>query len=429
MAIMNTEDQRFEMTSRERNVLFGFMGLGVVCMLLTFIGDDANHSRFWSNYLINAVFFTGISFIALFVLSAFTTAYAGWHIVLKRLWESYSMFLIVGLILILVVIAGLWGHFHHLYHWADEATVATDPILQGKSSFLNKNWYTFGTIIIVGVWYFLFARPMRALSISEDTEGDTSYSHYRKYKKYAAIFLPIGGFTSAALIWQWVMSVDSHWYSTLFAWYTTVSWFVAFLALTILLVVYLRSRGALTFVTIEHLHDLGKYLFAFSIFWTYLWFSQFMLIWYGNVGEETIYFHTRREEYPVIFYGNLMINFLVPFLILMRNDTKRKIGSLVFVAVVVLFGRFLDFFQMIKPGVYHTAQEVAGTHGNTHAQDAGHHASAFVSGFTIPGLLELGTFIGFLALFIFFVLKQFGKAAPLPKRDPFLAESLHHHVQ
>lgn len=429
MAMMNTEDQRFEMTSRERNVLFGFMGLGVVCMLLTFFGDDANHSRFWSNYLINAVFFTGISFIALFVLSAFTTAYAGWHIVLKRLWESYSMFLIVGLVLILVIIAGLWGHFHHLYHWADEATVATDPILQGKSSFLNKNWYTFGTIIIIGVWYFLFARPMRALSISEDTEGDSSYSHYRKYKKYAAIFLPIGGFTSAALIWQWVMSVDSHWYSTLFAWYTTVSWFVAFLALTILLVVYLRSRGALPFVTIEHLHDLGKYLFAFSIFWTYLWFSQFMLIWYGNVGEETIYFHTRREEYPVIFYGNLIINFLVPFFILMRNDTKRKIGSLVFVAVVVLFGRFLDFFQMIKPGVYHTAQEVAGAHGNEHAQEAGHQASAFVSGFTIPGLLELGTFMGFLALFIFFVLNQFGKAAPLPKRDPFLAESLHHHVQ
>lgn len=423
-------DHTFSMTGRERNVLFGFMGLGLLCIVLTFFGDDAVHSRFWSNYLINAVFFTGVSFVALFILAAFTTAYTGWYIVVKRIWEGYAQFLIVGIILMLVLIIGLWGHFHHLYHWADEEAVATDPVLLGKSGFLNKYWYTFGTLIILGTWYFAFARPMRKLSLREDVEGhDANYSLYRKYKWFSAVFLPIGAFTSAAMIWQWVMSVDAHWYSTMFAWYTTASWFVACMAITIMLVLYLKGRGALPFVTTEHLHDLGKYLFAFSIFWTYLWFSQYMLIWYANVGEETTYFHTRINEYPVLFYGNLVLNFVVPFFVLMRNDTKRKAGTLFFVALVVLLGRFLDFFQMVKPGVLHTTHEALAHSGEAAATEAGHHASHFTAGFTIPGLLEIGTFFGFLALFIFFVFKQLEKAPLLPKNDPYLAESLHHHVQ
>lgn len=427
---MMSGDHSFKMTGRERNVLFGFMGLGLLCIILTLLGDDAVHSRFWSNYLINAVFFTGVSFIALFIMAAFTTTYTGWYIVVKRIWEAYAQFLLVGLLLMLVLIIGLWGHFHHLYHWADEAAVAADPVLTGKASFLNKYWYTFGTIIIVGTWYFLFARPMRKMSLREDVEGqDANFSLYRKYKRYSAIFLPIGAFTSAALIWQWVMSVDAHWYSTMFAWYTTASWFVACLAITIMLVIYLKNRGVLPFVTTEHMHDLGKYLFAFSIFWTYLWFSQYMLIWYANVGEETTYFHTRINEYPVLFYGNLVLNFLVPFFILMRNDTKRKAGTLFFVALVVLLGRFLDFFQMVKPGVLHTTHEALAHHGEAAATEAAHHTSSFTAGFSLPGLLEVGTFLGFLAFFIFFVFKQLEKAPLLPKNDPYLAESLHHHVQ
>ncbi len=427
---MMSGDHSFTMTGRERNVLFGFMGLGLLCIVLTLIGDDAVHSRFWSNYLINAVFFTGVSFIALFIMAAFTTTYTGWYIVVKRIWEGYAQFLWVGLILMLVLIIGVWGHFHHLYHWADEAAVAEDPVLLGKSGFLNKYWYTFGTIIILGTWYFFFARPMRKLSLREDVEGhDANFSLYKKYKMYSAIFLPIGAFTSAAMIWQWVMSVDAHWYSTMFAWYTTASWFVACLAITIMLAIYLKGRGALPFVTTEHMHDLGKYLFAFSIFWTYLWFSQYMLIWYANVGEETIYFHTRINEYPVLFYGNLVLNFIVPFFVLMRNDTKRKAGTLFFVAFVVLLGRFLDFFQMVKPGVLHTTHEALAHHGEEAATEAAHHASSFTAGFTIPGLLEIGTFLGFLAFFIFFVFKQMEKAPLLPKNDPYLAESLHHHVQ
>lgn len=415
---------KFTFEARQRTVLIAMMILGVVCMGITFLVDDELHTRFWTNFLHNSVFFTGMAFVALFVLTAFITAYAGWHAVLKRLWEAYSLFLVPGLVLMLVLIIGLWGHFHHLYHWNDAEAVATDSILQHKSSFLNKGWYTFGTLIIVGAWIF-FAWKIRQLSLEEDRMGTQTYEQYKKTKFWSALFLPIAGFSSAAIIWQWVMSVDAHWYSTLFAWYTTASWFVAMMSLTILTLVYLKSKGYFENVTADHFHDIGKYTFAFSIFWTYLWFSQYMLIWYGNVGEETIYFRERIDSYPVLFYGNLLMNFVAPFFILMRNDTKRKNGTMVFAAVILFFGHWWDFFLMIKPGALHTAHETLAHHAGEAAE---HGAGHFVSGFTIPGLLELGTMIGFLGLFLFVVFDRLTKASLQPKNDPYYEESVHHHV-
>ena len=432
---------QFTFESKTKSTLIGFMVLGLVCMALTyFTGGEHAHARFWSNYLHNSVFLMGIGFISLFLGAAFISAYAGWYVIFKRIWEAYSLFLIVGLVLMLGIIAGVWTHGHHLYHWAaPQAEIDADPILRGKQGFLNKYWYTFGTIIIVGVWY-AFARKLRALSLAEDADGTTEYKHHRKMRVVSAILLPIAAFSSAAVIWQWVMSVDAHWYSTLFAWYCTASWFVSTIALTILTMIYLKSKGYLEHVTSEHLHDLGKYMFGFSIFWTYLWFSQFMLIWYSNVGEETGYYQLRRHQYTVLFFGNLVLNFVLPFLILMRNSTKRKYGTLVFTSIICLFGHWWDFFYMIKPSVFTNYEHAAhGAHGAVgHAE--GHEAAAvhvaehaetaigFVSGFTIPGLLELGTFLGFLALFMFVAFSHMAKASLLPKNDPYLGESLHHHT-
>lgn len=414
---------QFTFEAKQRTVLGGMMIVGLLCLVITYLGDDALHSRFWSNFLHNSVFFTGIAFLALFVLTAFTTAYAGWHAVMKRVWEAYMMFLIPGLVLIGIVIAGLYLHAHHLYHWADEAEVAKDEILQHKSSFLNKYWYGLGSLVIMGVWIY-FATQIRKLSLQEDAEGTTSYTQYRRVKVISAIFLPIGGFTSAAMVWQWIMSVDSHWYSTLFAWYTTASWFVAMMALTIMTLIYMKSKGYFENVRTDHFHDLGKYLFAFSVFWTYLWFSQYMLIWYANVGEETIYFRTRINEYPAMFYGNLIINFVLPFFILLRNDTKRKAGTLFFVSFLVFVGHWWDFFLMIKPGVLHTAHAAM-----AHGAEGGHAAHGGITpGFSFPGLLELGTMLGFLGGFLYFVLGQMTKASLQPKNDPYIAESLQHHV-
>lgn len=421
---------QFVFEGKQKTLLMIFMGVGLLSLGVTYFSDDELHTRFWSNILHNSVFFTGMAFMALFIMAAKFLAYSGWHTVFKRLWESYSLFLIVGMVLMAIVTLGIWGNFHHLYHWADEASLAEDTLLKSKSSFLNAGWYTVASLGFVGLWYF-FATRLRQLSLSEDQDPGVDYSKHKKAKKLSAIFLPIAGFSSAATIWLWVMSVDSHWYSTLFAWYATASWLVAMIALTVIMLIYFKSIGYFSHVTSNHLHDLGKYLFGFSVFWTYLWFSQFMLIWYGNVGEETVYFQTRMNEFPVLFYGNLVVNFVLPFFLLLRNDNKRKYGTMLFGASMVFIGHWVDFFLMLKPGILHTMHEV-GHHAHEAAEhaahDAGHHVSHFVPGFTLPGFLEIGTFIGFLGLFLYFVMLKLTQAPIEPVNDPYIEESVHHHV-
>jgi len=279
----------------------------------------------------------------------------------------------VGLILMGVIALGVWGHFHHLYHWNSLDINITDPeaphydrILAGKKGFLNPVWFTVGTIVFLFIWYY-WAKKLRQASVDQDTMETEDFKYYKKQRKWAASFLPLGGFLSTVFLWQSVMSVDPHWYSTMFAWYSMISMWLGSIAMTVLIIIYLKSLGYLEYLNQNHLHDVGKFLFGISVFWAYLWFDQFMLIWYANNGEETIYFKERMTHYPVLFWGNLLLNFVTPFLILMRNDTKRKFGTMFFVALIVFFGHWWDYFYMIKPGARiaaHEAKELAeGKHG------------------------------------------------------------------
>lgn len=373
---MNLSNTQFVFTGTLKRNLFIGMGIGALCLVLSALGDDQYYTRFWSNFLHNSVFFTGISFMAMFFLSAQITAFAGWNAVVKRLWEAMSQFMVVGLVLVAVIVAGVWGHFHHLYHWntpgiTTEGGPLYDRIIAGKAGFLNPVFFTIGTLGFLAIWYY-WARGLRAASIAQDTEETEDFRFYKKQRKWAASYLPIWGFLSSVFIWLITMSIDSHWYSTMFGWYSLASLFLAMISLFIMIVLYLKSEGYMQYVSRDHLHDLGNFLFGISVFWTYLWFDQFMLIWYANNGEETIYFFERMEHYPVLFWGNLLMNFVAPFFILMRNDTKRKFGTLFFAAAIVFFGHWWDFFYMIKPGARIAAHESAmhsGAHSSTMGQD------------------------------------------------------------
>jgi hypothetical protein len=440
MVADKNQNNSFTFSGGLRTVLLVLMGIGLLSLVLTFFKDDEYHTRFWSNILLNSVFFMGIAFMALFLYATHLVGWSGWHTAFKRVWEGFYQFLIPGLVLMLIIGGGTWFGYHKLYEWSIPELVEGDTILQGKSWFLNKGWYVFGTLIMVGIWIFV-GNKLRTMSIREDKEADINFTLHNKMRKWGAFFLPIAGFFSAALVWLWVMSVDPHWYSTLFAWYNGASWCVSMCALTILVLIYLKSQGYYNVVNADHFHDLGKYVFAFSIFWTYLWFSQYMLIWYGNVGEETIYFRHRIDNYPVLFYGNLVINFVLPFLILMSNNAKRKYGTLTLITVIVFIGHWLDFFLMLKPGIYKTAHHLSAM-GGGHGADAGHgaehgaeaaghaveHASGLIMGFQMPGLLEIGTLIGFLGLFLWVVFRSLSKAPLVAARDPYIEESYHHEV-
>jgi len=382
---MNLTNTQFVFESKTRTVLIGGMVLGAICLALSAWHDDQYLTRFWTNYLHNTVYFTGIAFMSLFFLAAQITAFGGWNTAIKRIWEASSQFLWVGAILMAVLVVGVWGHLHHLYLWntpgiTDPNSNFYDKIIAGKSSFLNPMFYTFAVLLVPVIWY-IWGRNLRQASVDQDSQETASLVFYKKQRKWAASFLPLGGFLSTVFLWQSIMSVDPHWYSTMFAWYAMVSVWLGSISLTIMLIIYLKSKGYMEYVNRSHLHDMGKFLFGISVFWTYLWFDQFMLIWYANNGEETIYFNERMTYYPVLFWGNLLLNFITPFFILMRNDTKRKFGTMFFVALIVFFGHWWDFFYMIKPGARVTAHETTEITDPNYSKKK-HHAEAAPMGHT-----------------------------------------------
>ncbi len=255
-------------------------------------------------------------------------------------------------------------------------------------------------MVIYFIGWIGLAFILRKLSRQEDLAAGTKY--YKKSLIYSALFIVFFAVTTSTASWDWLMSIDTHWYSTLYGWYMFSSMFVSSLTAITLIVVILKRQGFLPQVNFSHIHDLGKYVFAFSIFWTYLWFCQFVLIWYANIPEETIYYVQRLEDYKFWFFITPVLNFLMPFLILMTRDAKRNYNILIFTGGVVLLGHWLDFYLMVYPGV------------------AGHHDHWY------PGLIELGTLIGFLGGFVFVVFTALTKANLMPKNHPYLEESLHH---
>jgi cytochrome bd-type quinol oxidase subunit 2 len=207
----------------------------------------------------------------------------------------------------------------------------------------------------------------------------------------------------SSIPWLWIMSINAHWYSTMFSWYTFASCFVAACALITLFIIFLKNLGYLEFTNREHLHNMGLFIFAFSIFWTYLWFSQFMLIWYANIPEETTYFEPRLHgPYRGIFWFNLIINFVAPILILMTRNSKRNYGTMTMMSILILFGHWLDFYQMIFPSI---------------------------SPFHIPFMLpDIGIGLGFVGLIMLVTGRALAKAPLIPKNHPFLKESIIHHT-
>ncbi|MFN0274300.1 MAG: hypothetical protein ACKVPJ_01020 [Chitinophagales bacterium] len=274
-----------------------------------------------------------------------------------------------------------------------------DKILAGKTAYLNSTFFILRAIIFLGLWSYI-AYKLRKISIAEDLGNGTDV-WYMKTKTWAAVFLIIWAVTSSMMAWDWVMSLDPHWYSTLFGWYNFISLWIASICTMILILIYLKRKGYMQQLNENHLHDLGKYAFGFSVFWTYLWFSQFMLIWYANIPEETIWFLERKRDYYPLFYGNLIINFFVPFLVLMRRDAKRSMAVLTIVSIILIIGHWNDFFVMIMPSTI----------------GADWHL----------GYFEIGMFVFFAGMFLYTVFHQLTKASLIPAKHPLINESLDHH--
>jgi hypothetical protein len=416
--------EKFVVPKRYNTISIALMLLGIVSIIALYISthggggtEDEKHikdARFWASLLQNSVYFLLVVNAAMFFICATTLAWGGWQMAFRRVPEAISAVVpVIGVICGAILLAVCFGDNHTIYHWTDTHHVADDPVLNHKKGFLNKNFFAVVTVLTITLWSLL-GWKMRQLSRSLDNNPIPTVEGRRKYiwnnTVWAALFIVVFSLTVMSSIpWLWLMSIDAHWYSTMYSWYTFASTFVAGMALIALFVVFLKNNGYLELATNEHLHDIGKFMFAFSIFWTYLWFSQFMLIWYANIPEETVYFKPRAQgAYSGIFWLMFMINFLAPLLILMTRGAKRNYGTITFMALLIIFGHWLDIYQMVFPSPMTDPKT-----GQT----------------TVPNILyDFGVAIGFVGLIMFVVGRSLSKYPLLAKNHPFIKESVIHHT-
>ena len=375
------------------------------------VHDEAAHGnekpiwvvRLLANLWINNVYFTGLAVIGVFFVAIQYVAQAGWSASFIRVPLAMGSWLPIAFVLMLATF--LFGS-HEIFHWTheylfDPASPEYDEIIAGKESYLNTWFYLGRMIAYFVIWAGAFFL-IRKKTLEEDLHGGTSY--WYTLRKYSAIFIVLFAVTSSTSAWDWVMSVDPHWFSTMFGWYVFASWWVSGLAVITFLVVLLKDYGYLKLVNANHLHDMGKFVFAFSIFWTYIWFSQFLLIYYANIPEEAIYYIERlgNDKYAPVFFLNLIINFVFPFFVLMTRDAKRLTVFLKIVCAVIVFGHWMDFYLMITPGVMKDNGGI--------------------------GLVEIGMLLVYGSAFLFVTFITLSKSALVPKHHPMLEESIHHHI-
>lgn len=367
--------------------------------------------RIFTSLWHNNIFFAGIGIIGLFFIAIQYAAQAGWSAPIKRIPLAIGHWIPIAGILTVVIWFVVKGDIFHWTHHDlyEKGAEGYDKVIDGKAGMFFwplahgsfPIFYVIRMVVFFGLWYLFFTWIKREM-LAEDLEGGTA--RWYNARKLSAVFLVIFAVSSSVSAWDWVMSIDTHWYSTMFGWYVFASWWVTGLATITFIVASLKDAGYLKVVNSNHLHDLGKFVFAFSIFWTYIWFCQFLLIYYANIPEETIYFiqRMRNAPYSWIFYANVILNFVLPFLLLMTRDAKRHVSMLKVVCPIVIFGHWLDFFNMITPGV------MMGNGG--------------------IGFLEIGLFLVFGSAFLFVVLTALSKLQLVAKHDPMMDEAMHHHI-
>lgn len=352
----------------------------------------------WAALYVACIFFMLISLGVLAFYAIQQVAQAGWSPVLFRVMQAITAYLPVGSVIFFILLLLSGFHFNHLFIWMDEHVRTTDKLIKAKSGYLNVPFWLFRAAIFLIGWN-LYRYLSRKNCLAQDESSDNSF--YKKNFKLSAGFLVFFIVTESIMAWDWIMSVDPHWFSTLFGWYVFASFFVSGITTISMTTLYLKSKGYLENVNSSHIHDLSKFMFGISVFWTYLFFSQFMLIWYANIPEEVTYFVTRINNFTITFWGSVALNFIIPFLVLINTDFKRVAPIVVTAGIIILFGHYIDFFNMIMPA----------TVGN----------SWFI------GIPEISSLLFFLGLFIYVIFNALTKAPLTPKRNPFIEESKHFH--
>lgn len=367
---------------------------------VTFIaGVLTDAPRTWAGYLVTNYYFLSLAVGGMFFLVLQNISQSGWSAAFIRVPEAMMAYIPFSAIFFLLLYFGM----HDLYHWSHDEAVAGDEILQHKSTFLNLPFFFIRMIICFSLWIFFVIR-LRKLSHMEDiidpADQNRILSLFSKIEFNSKVFIFILAITFSFSAFDWIMSVDAHWYSTIFALKNLVAAFLHGVSILFLIVFILYKKGYFPFMNDYHLHDFSRYIFMLSIVWGYFWFSQFMIIWYGNIPEETVYYYERWQgRWKALFFLEIGLNWLIPFLVLLPVKTSRNINILTGVIIVLIIGQYLDLYVQVMPGT---------------------------TGKLAFGWIEAGLFLGYTGLFAFIVATALSKAKIIPSNHPYLEESLNH---
>ena len=392
---MNIPNIRFPFSQSLKNL---FLGLILVGFLSFAVGFFIDPKRLWYAFLTAQLYVLFISLGGLFFVAIQHVSKAGWSVNIRRIMEAFSFYIPIGLPLALALLFS--GDY--LYSWFNQETVAQDHLLQHKSSYLNIPFLAIRLLLFFGIWIF-FAKKLVGFSLKQDQSGSAELTH--KSLRYSVIFLILFALSFSFFSFDTLMSLEPHWFSTIFAVYSFAGAFKSFIAVLILLLIYLNHKGILTkdLVNENHWHDLGKFLLGLVIFWAYIAFSQYMLVWYANLPEEAIYYlHRSAGEWKWLSLSLIAFNFILPFVFLLPRWVKRDAKALVIVSVLVLIMQYVDIYWMTYPQLDH------------------HHI--------IFGWMEIGLLMGFIGLFAFSLFHFLSKHPLVPLKSPWQKESLTHHV-
>jgi hypothetical protein len=393
VTVEKVEPKKFQLASQLKLALMLMIGLGVVTFTAGFALDS---KRVWHSYLTSYFYFSSLAIGGLFFTAIQHAVHAGWSVNIRRISEAMTAFLPVVLIGgVVILFAG-----PQLYLWLDGEIVAKDPLLLGKKAYLNWGFWAARMVVFAGLMLF-FARKIVGYSLRQDKDGSEEWTH--RMVPVSVAFLVVFAIGYSLFSIDLLMSLEPHWFSTIFGVYCFAGLFQSSLAFMILMILYCRSKGFVTgLMTEEHVHDLAKFLKGFTVFWAYIAFSQFMLIWYANLPEETIfYLHRSHGGWMEVSMALLIFKFIVPFVALLPRWAKREPKHLIMVCGLVLVMQYVDLYWMIYPNY------------NDH---------------TVFSWVELGMFVGFLGGFLWLVTGFLGRNNLVPIKDPRIHESLNHHV-
>ena len=367
-------------------------GIGIITAVF---GLMSNPVKTWANLLMSNYYFLAVALGASFFGALQYISQSGWSSGFVRIPQAIGSFVpIAGILMLPIVLFGL----PDLYHWAHPGVTDHDPLIAHKSPYLNIPFFLIRYVLIFLIWTILYM-VLRRFSLKEDQEGGQKY--FRKSEFYSKIYIFVLAITFSIATFDWIMSIDVHWFSTIFAVRNFVMGFYHGAVLILIIVILLNKAGYLPFLHKSHLKDFTKYVFMLGIVWAYTWFSQYILIWYANIPEETVYYLPRTKgEFKFFFYAEMVINWLVPFVLLLSGKIQTNKNALLAICIFLMFGQWVDLYQQI----------IVGTYGKLEIN-----------------YIEIGIFIGYIGIFAFIVGRSLSKAPLVAKNHPYLEECLKHH--